>query len=868
MSFFTCTYSLWLKYKHLNEVLEEIDTTIYKMHTIKMKPVLPIDSYIHDILKAVKENPSLVLTASPGAGKSTRLPPTLLSIVKGKVLVLEPRRVAAIAACYRIAEENDWTVGKEVGYQVRFDNKTSNTTRLIFMTEALLARQMLKDEALTGIDLIVLDEFHERSVHVDLALGLIKEAQDLGHTIKLVIMSATLQAENISTFLDKAPIISVPGTLFPIDINYSKTGVRPILDQVFYKELNSTIKQGSIVAKHDILVFLPGVAEIQRAEDNLKEWALAVNIEIVQLHGSLSLEEQQKALKPLSKRKLILSTNIAESSLTIDGVGIVIDSGLAKIQRYDLKTGFSRLELGRISQSSATQRAGRSARQFEGFVFRMWHKSEESSMPVHETPEIQRIDLTESLLFLSAMGISDFQNFSWFESPSAAALQKFKEDLLSLGAIDGSGNITPVGKNMTRFPMSPRLAKLLLTAQQFNASSLGASLVAIIQERDFVKDSAISHYFSENYECDLSLRIQLLESARQNMRHNDTLASRASVVLQTANQYKKLVNATIETITDDQMIRKLLLHSFKDHLCRRRGQSDRALMVGGRGVRLEENSLVKKSDLFLAILGREGGNSSETFILYACGITKDFLLRELENEISQKEEIVFDEEKQKFLLKKYRAYKDLPIEEPTIETAQSKDIVDKMAGILENSWDWALKQNKSLANWWMRYLYYQKANADFSISATDFKDALQVAVTGESDLKKVVMKDLAYFLETKLSTELLKNFRTDVPSQIQMPSGSFIEVIYPLDKPPYLEVRIQEVFGMKATPKVLGGKVAIVFHLLAPNYRPTQVTSDLSSFWANGYPEVRKELRLRYPKHSWPEDPLTAPAVAKGRPKK
>lgn len=332
---------------------------------------LPIDDFIDDILQKVTSHTNLVITAAPGAGKTTRLPPELLSVVAGKILVLEPRRMASIAAAHRVAEENNWLVGEEVGYQVRFVNKTSHKTRLIYMTEALLARHMIHHPELDDVDIVILDEFHERSLYVDLTLGLIRELQELGHHIKIVVMSATLEAEKIAEYLGNCPVISVPGKLFELTVRYQKSTQLLTPQYQFYEHLSQVIKEAQRQTDKDILVFLPGAREIERAKGNLLDWKESKKIEVITLHGSLPLEAQRIALQKSSAQRIILATNIAESSVTLDGVDTVIDSGLVKIMKQDLRTGFSRLEISRISLASAIQRAGRAARQFPGVCYRM-----------------------------------------------------------------------------------------------------------------------------------------------------------------------------------------------------------------------------------------------------------------------------------------------------------------------------------------------------------------------------------------------------------------------------------------------------------------------------------------------------------------
>ena len=842
---------------------------------------LPVDDFIPSIKEQMLQGQNLVLTAAPGAGKTTRLPPALLDIVKGKIIVLEPRRMAAIAAAHRIAEENGWNIGEEVGYQVRFANKTSDKTRLIFMTEALLARQMLDDPELSDVDLVILDEFHERSLHVDLSLGLIRELQELGRDIKLLVMSATLEAEKISAYLGNSPTVSVPGKLFELEVIYQKNSQVLQTFPSFFDNLAQLVREATGKTNKDVLVFLPGVGEIERAKNVLEDWAHTRNIDLVPLHGSLNLEDQRKALQKGVRQRIILSTNIAESSVTLDGVNTVIDTGLAKNMKQDYRTGFSRLELGRISLSSAIQRAGRAARQFPGFAYKMWTKIDEHSFLKSEVAEIQRVDLTESLLFLAAQGVSDFQKFSWFEKPASVAIEKATQYLKLSGALDNNGKITDLGRKILHFPLPVRLAKLMLVAADRNCLELGSELAAILQERDFVRREFASSFLGDKTECDLTVRLDLLQQFKKS---GKAPREAGFIALQTASQsaaqilsLAKKLGSTKNTKPESQELemRTLLLRAFPDRLCRRRGQSDRALMVGGRGVKLQQDSLVKTSDFFVALNGVEGSSDAETIVSLACGFSKEFILSHFKEDIQKIRDLTFIEEKGQFFVREYKSLFGLPLEEPSLLPASPDEVEAKLPQVLLEKWELVLKNNEKLSEWWERVEFWLRhINNGTITSDTELSESLlnewkleafTQASMGEKKLQTVFEKDLVFFFENVFPQEFVRALNKELPARITVPSGSHIKVTYPSDKAPYLEVRIQEVFGMMETPKVLFGKTPLTFHLLGPNFRPVQVTSNLESFWKNGYPEVRKELRIKYPKHQWPEDPADGTPEAKGR---
>lgn len=832
---------------------------------------LPIDDFTPAIEDSLRSGNNLVITAAPGAGKTTRLPPALLNVVAKKIIVLEPRRMAAIAAAHRIAEEQGWQVGNEIGYQVRFANKTSPRTRLIFMTEALLARQMIADPELKDVDLVILDEFHERSMHVDLALGLLRELQELGRDIKILVMSATLEAEKIASYLNNCPVIEVPGKLFELDIRYQKGSQVLQTLPSFYDNLVQTVKEAQGKTSQDILVFLPGVGEIDRAQNALQNWADTKGIELIPLHGSLNIDEQRKALQKSSRQRVILSTNIAESSVTLDGVNTVIDSGLAKNMKQDHRTGFSRLELGRISLSSAIQRSGRAARQFPGVCYRLWNKMDELSFGKSDVAEIQRIDLTESLLFLSAQGVSDFASFSWYEKPPVVALQNAARFLKISGAIDENNKITDLGKKILLFPLPVRLGKLMLVGMEIGATELASEVAALLQERDILRRDAIAAFLGDNLECDLSARLEVFRHFRRTKKAS---AGASFYALQTVDQSarqiadlaQRMPSASQSSPDESQeKLKHLLLTTYADRLCRRRGKSERALMVGGRGVKLQPESLVKNSEFFVALNGVEGSTDAETVINLACGFDKDFVLLAFKDKIEKIKDVTFVEEKGQFFAREYRSLFGLPLEEPSLLPASTSEIAAKLPQILTEKFELVLKNNERLAHWWSRFEFLQQQepqNLDLPILKLE---AFSQACLGETKMQTVMEKDLIFFFENVFPPSMVQTLRKEIPERIEVPSGSKIPVTYPLDKPPYLEVRIQEVFGLMETPKVYFGKIPVTLHLLGPNFRPVQVTSSLESFWKNGYPEVRKELRIKYPKHQWPEDPADGTPEAKGR---
>jgi ATP-dependent helicase HrpB len=815
---------------------------------------LPIDPLLPEIVDAVRAHACVILTATPGAGKTTRLPPELLNAVAGKVLVLEPRRMAAVAAASRIAEERGWNVGREVGYQVRFESKTSSATRLNFVTDALALRMLIDDSELQEVDLVVIDEFHERNLNQDLMLGCLRELQELGRGIKILVMSATLDTARLRRFLPGSFDIDVPGKVYPLEVRNFAGNTRVATDPEFFDRICDAVVEGVRGGAGDILVFLPGVGEIARARDRLEEKRLGREIQV--LHGSLALNEQQRVLRKSSSPRVILATNVAEASVTVDGVDYVVDSGLAKVLQTNAKTGFSQLELSRISEFNARQRAGRAARQKAGVCVRLWSAFEESAMEVEPSPECHRVDLSQALLLLGHLGVSDFSGFAWFDPPPSQLMAMAVRSLKWLGAIDSEQRLTELGRKLIRYPLPPRLGALMVLGEAHKP--LAARLAALLSERDLLDRGGGP---TTLLECDLLLRLEMLEDFESGKARH--LGARAQGVLDVA---KQLGGGRLDKI-DAKLERRLLLFSQRDRLCRRRGKSERALMVGGRGVKLSPDSQVKNSEFFVALHGIDFPGQPDTTISQACGLSKEFILEMLGSEVKVREDVHFDEDKEKFFMRRGRFIDDLPIEEPSLTPIDPAQIGEKLVEVLLAKWDWLIEKNESLRLWLDRVCFLSRYEKEFAeILGEDFRrQVLEMAAFGKTGLAQVAEQDFSSFIETVLGRDLVRKIEGLVPTHYLAPSGFKQKIDYSEGHSAFVDVRLQEMFSQLETPKILGGRLPLTFRLLGPNYRPVQVTSDLASFWRNGYLEVRKDLRARYPKHSWPEDPKTAKPEAKGR---
>lgn len=846
-----------------------------------MKTTLPIDSYLSAIKEKLAQSSSLVLTAEPGAGKTTRLPPSLIDSVEKQIWVLEPRRVAALSAASRVADERGWQLGKEVGYQVRFDNRTQKDTRIIYMTEALLNRKILQDPELNDVGMVILDEFHERSLQVDLALSHLKTLQEIGHPLKIVVMSATLNAEKISAYLNQAPIMAIPGNLFDLKIHYQKQPQSLSTSPDFFQKMLSLIKEASAQSKRDILVFVPGKYEIERLQNELETLPQFKSFLILPLHGNLSLKDQQTALQKAEQRKIILSTNIAESSVTVDGVDTVIDSGLARVLIQEPYSGFSELQLKRISLSSARQRAGRAARQFPGTCYRLWNPQDELSFRDSEIPEIQRADLSEALLFLAALGTRDFMNYNWFEAPNTWQLERAQEFLQRIQALNPEMQLTPLGKKIADLPIPPRLGVLIIKAQDLSVPDLGFLIASILQEKDFVK--APLH---DSFECDLTSRLHLVQDYHFKQSEG-SLPIHSRTVQTIIQNFEKFRQSPWQKklSLDPEIIRKILLAGFSDRLVRRRKEDpSKALMMGRRGVKIDPSSQVKKSEFALVINGQDKNSQIQSNLL--CGIPKEELLNNFSQQIQLKSELYFDDEKNKFYRKDQKCLGDLPLEEGSLSLPTAEEVQTLLPSFFLDNFGELLKANEALQSWISRWDFFSQKLTEWSeknslpaapgwnsdwetqiewtLTKEKLQDALNMACYGEKSITEVQNKDLISFFENLFPTDLIKIFNLECPKALQVPSSKWMKLQYDSTKGVFMEVRLQEIFGWPLNPRILFGQIPVTLHLLGPNFRPVQVTQDLGHFWKTGYFEIKKELKARYPKHYWPDDPVnTKPRIQK-----
>jgi ATP-dependent helicase HrpB len=853
-----------------------------------MKTLL-IDAVIGPLLDTLSATRRGVLVAPPGAGKTTRVPPAmlrdgLLDPAHPAVVVLQPRRVAARSVASRIAEERGWTLGGEVGYHVRFERRLGPATRVRVLTEGLLNRMLLADPFLEGVGAVVLDEFHERSLHADLALGLLREIQEsVRPDLIILIMSATIDAAPVAAFLRDAPVFDSPGRSFPVEIRYRPTPPAGRLDAVAAAVVDEVGENPA----GDVLVFLPGAEEIRRVARSLASFADRSGTLIAPLHGQLPPDQQDLALRPAGRRKVILATNIAETSLTIEGVTTVIDSGLAREASYDPARGLDRLELGRISKASATQRAGRAGRLGPGRCLRLWSEGEQRGMSESEIPEIRRVDLAAATLALYAWGQADPSRFGWFEAPPIERLDAARRLLSDLGAVDDRrGAITPLGRRMLEIPAHPRLARLLIATADAGHPGEGAALAALLSEKDIAVESTPGEGYrgprkaTETGSSDLFDRLDRLEQAEQ-ARFHPSLRQRgidphaARRVAQARDQLSRAARSVSRGRErgergDEVTLARMLMLAYPDRVARRRaGDPLAGVLVGGRGVRLAPESVVRDSEFFLALDPREDrrGSVAESRCRLACAILPEWLEEDFPDSIRVETATNFDEVRGKAVTSTATWYRDLLLRQVEHSKTDAIEASRALADFLKGRAMSFIREDEASANWLDRleFLALSMLDADLPvIDETSIGPILEAVCQGRRSIEEVRKQPLASMLRGLLSHAQGKIVDEQAPESLVLPSGNRAKLTYEAGRPPVLAARLQELFGWTKTPRVAGGRVSVVVHLLGPNYRPVQVTDDLASFWGNAYFQVRKDLRNRYPKHSWPEDPLTAKAEARG----
>ena len=850
-------------------------------------PHLPVADVLAEVVAASRTG-AVVVTAPPGSGKTMLVPAAILDDLpkQKRVVLMQPRRIAARAVAHQIARLRDVPLGGEVGYQVRFDAKVSRDTRLVVETTGIMLRRLLADVSLDGIGAVVLDEFHERTIEMDLVLGLlVRVRQTVRPDLRIIVMSATLAAGPVARLLgdptgreQACPIVSADGRLFPVDTRYGRRGEQRELVDLVANAVPEAVRH----TDGHVLVFLPGVGEIMRCEQALTPLADREGHAIFTLFGDLPPEQQDRVLADVGRRKIILSTNVAETSLTIPGVTAVIDSGLARQMRVSAATGLPRLELIPISQAAADQRAGRAGRTGPGVCWRLWDEAAHHHRPAAETPESLRGDMAGPLLQLLALG--EQADFPWLDEPPSETIANARQLLRQLGAIespvDAADRITPLGEELVRLPAHPRLARLLLAGARHGVLRETAIAAALLSERDPFRAGSHSRRgprdkMNVRTQSDIVDRVLALQAFHAGLQLDDPELELhhggASNVLRTSEQLYGLVDVPLAARAADPVtaVMRALLEAFPDRLARLRpGTQDRATMVGGRGVRLDGGSRVRQEPFLLAIdLDDAGG---EARVRQASAVDPAWLEEEplAGTNLRKVEELLFAPSRRQVEARLRTYWADLVIDETPIAISNAAAAAELLAREAAAQLDRLLPADDSAAGKFLARIRWLAAAApDLGLPTLDnaaLAALLPEVCSGLRSLDEIASADWLSRLQAAVGYERLAEIDRLAPSSHELPNGKRHPLIYEAGKPPTLAVRIQELFGIRDTPRIAGGRVAVLLHLLGPNHRPQQVTSDLASFWQNTYPTVKKELRRRYPKHAWPDDPLSAQASGSG----
>jgi len=832
---------------------------------VKRNP-LPIDAVLPDIVNALRRHNALVISAPTGAGKTTRVPPAILDgglAENGQIILLEPRRLAARAAARRMADERGGRLGDEIGYHVRFDRRCGPKTRILVVTEGLLVRLLQSDPFLEKVNTVVFDEFHERGLETDLALGMVRLIQKtVRPDLRIVVMSATFATGPVAAYLGDCPIVSSEGRLYPVDILYEPRPAQLSWPRAAAAAVKSLLTRTS----GDVLVFLPGLREIRQTAEYLKELAHEGDLLVVPLHGDLPAEEQDVALLPQSLRKIVLATNVAETSVTVEGITGIVDTGLARMLIFDQKTGLDKLELTPISKASADQRTGRAGRICPGICLRLWSETGHRARPEQTEPEIRRVDLAGPLLQIMAMGERGVDTFPWFEPPPQAHLTRALELLKRLGAIEDRG-ITDLGRTLADLPVHPRLGCLLMEGNRWGQIEKAAMAAALLSERDpFSRNSG--EKIKQPTLSDVLDRIETLEEFERRGHRVTPLGTlnpgAARFLLHARSQFLRLFKTSSarspkrELVAPEEALLRSLLAAFPDRVARRREPGSRkGIMVGGRGVKLAPSSGVTEPELFLCIEADAG--QSETLVWQASAIERDWLPSE---KLRIAHQISFDPESEKVSARKQILYEDLVLQDNPAAIQDESQMSLVLLAAAHEHWDRVVPSEDSSVTQYLTRLRCLRAwMPELNLPAfeeEDLKKLLPEICIGCKSFANIRNAPWIHLLQNRLTSRERLAVDREAPVSLVVPSGSRLILDYEENRPPILAVRIQEIFGWRETPRVAGGRVPVLLHLLAPSNRPQQITDDLASFWANTYPRIRKELRIRYPKHSWPENPLSA----------
>jgi ATP-dependent helicase HrpB len=849
---------------------------------------LPIDDVLPQILSALQESSTLILQASPGSGKTTRVPPALLPLISKQILVLEPRRLAARLSAERVSAEENEPCGGKIGYQIRFENVTSKSTRIKFVTEGLFLRSLLQDPTLSQVGCVILDEFHERHIHTDVALALTRHLQtSVRPDLKLVVMSATLDAERLLKFIPEARVVTWEGRKFPVDVEHAQLTTKLALEHQVADAVTALLQDARCPGH--ILCFLPGAADIRRAFQAVAPLAEKKGAVVLELRAELPLAEQQKVFSDLGKRKIILSTNVAETSVTIDGVTGVVDCGLAKIAGHAAWSGLSTLDVKAISQAASIQRAGRAGRTVAGVAKRLFTQQEFSGRQSFEKPEIQRMDFTQiqleltvALARISASRPLQVDTLPWFEAPSPQGLDSAKSTLRLIGALDKENKMTPAGEWLAKFPLHPRLARIVQAGTELGMGAQALLAATLLSEGMLFKRNLDD--FPDYAHSDVSYQMRVFQSLAKGENMDSRLRNRVDMT--SFKRVEGLLKMLLPSVPakwadvlnpiDEEILSAALLAGYPDrvaqvknrssHKSNQRGEKvELALCLGGSAV-LARTSVVRDSEFLIALDAEEttrGVSSSESIqVRVASGIEKEVLEMGPAELLKEGEEYYWDNDAERVRAVLRRSYGRLVVSEKPLHKV-SPAFEEVLQKELKSRWPKPFDEEdaRSLEYLQIRCQLVRECGFDFAIPdflGEDFEFLLAHICEGKKSFEEILDREMGEYIDDLLSYESRKLLEELAPDKITIGAGRKVKVHYEDKKPPWVASKLQDFFGTLKTPTVARGRVALVVHLLAPNTQAVQVTNDLAGFWERVYPDVKKELSRKYPRHSWPEDPKTA----------
>ena len=810
---------------------------------------LPIDEALPALTAALRASNAAVLVAPPGAGKTTRVPLVLAGepwATNKKILVLEPRRLAARAAAERMAATLGEKVGDTVGLRVRFGSKVSRKTRIEVVTEGVFTRLILDDPSLEGIAAVLLDEFHERSLDADLALALAREAQQgLRDDLKLLAMSATLDGARVAKLLGGAAVIESAGRAFEVETRYLGRDKRAPVEQ----QVTDAVTRALRADPGSVLAFLPGAAEIRRAETQLRDRIGDPSIDVVTLYGALDAQTQDRAIAPAppGKRKVVLATSIAETSITIEGVRIVIDSGLARVPRYEPDVGLTRLETVRVSRAAADQRRGRAGRTEPGVCYRLWDEPQTASLEPYARPEILAADLSGLLLDLAQWGTADPGMLAFLDPPPVGALAEARALLTELGAIDKDGRITGEGRKLRALPLPPRLARMVVDAGAAGSGALAADIAAILSERGLGGDSVDLTHRLDQFRRDRSRRGE--DARRMAKRWAEEVASNGEGSLSPG---------------------AILSLAYPDRIAKSRGAGGAFLLANGRGANVDPASALSREP-FLTI-AELAGTAAQGRVLLAASIALKEIEQRFADKIESREDVSFDASSASLRGRRSQRLGALALSEQTMRVAPGEANARLLAEGIARLGVERLPWTKSLKQWRDRVMFLRRAEGD---EWPDLSDAALAAnmewllpVLGDKTaLSDISGDEISAAVQALVPWNMKRRIEAEAPTHFAAPSGSSVPIAYEAEEGPKLSIRVQELFGLDHHPSIAGGKVPLVVELLSPAHRPVQVTRDLPGFWRGSYAAVKTELKGRYPRHPWPDNPLVAPATRRAKPR-